>query len=429
MVEDPIHELAKGLALLPSRPGPGQKGTTARLDANCFALKLPKQLVVHRYSIEIVPPPKPSSRQEPPKKTSTSAAPKTLFPRPTKTAVSGGDITIRLKSEASGNVAGAKDAEVPSNQSAQDGSSSWRVPTGKKAEQVIKLFLDLPDLRQYKNAIFTDFRAILYSRHALPEKLQGLQVQYRAENNAVARPNAFTYTIRLIHNARLDLSTLMDRHQGGDLTLFQYDRQDLIQALNIFFLHYARTSPNCLSIGGRKSFPSQSSIPEGARWDIGRGLHALRGSFCSVRVVNSSILVNVNLCHGAFYNAGQLTTLVNAFCGSGQYGAQLEAFLRGLRVGLAHYRDCNGRGIPANQNVKKIVGFARMNDGMSASDNPPKDYQKPKVVRDFAGPEDVSFWYKEESGESRWITVSGYFKESMAYQSLTQRLMLIDYRI
>ena len=430
MIEDPIHELAKGLALLPVRPRyKGQKGTAFALDANYFALKLPKELVVHRYSIEIVPHRKPSLPKEPPKKISTPAAPKTIFPRPINTSVSGGDITIRPKSEDLGNVAGAKDAPVPSSQSAQDNSSSLTVPTGKKAEQVIKLLLDLPDLRQYKNAIFTDFRAILYSRRALPQTLHGLQVQYRAENNAVARPNALTYTVRLIENARLDLSALVDRYQGGDLTLFQYDRQDLIQALNIFFLHYARTSPDCLSIGGRRSFPGQNSVPEGARWDVGRGVNALRGAFCSVRVVDSSILVNVNICHGAFYNGGPLVTLIDAFRGNGQHGAELEAFIRRLRVGLTHFRDSNGRAIPANQNVKTILGFARRNDGMSASDNPPEDYHRPRVTGDFAGPEAVSFWYQEESGRSRWITVSAYFKKSMAYQSLIQRFLLTDYRI
>lgn len=398
---DPIDELAKGLALLPVRPCRGKNGTKVELEANYFPLKLPKDLVVHRYSIEIVPPPKP---KEPSKRPPKPTAPKTIFPSALKTSASGPE--------------------------SEDGSSAWPVPTGKKAEQVIKLLLDLPDLRQYKGTVFTDFRANLFSKSSLPEKVRSLRVQYRAENIAVARPNALTYTIRLIENGSIDIATLRAKYQGGDLSRFQYDRQELVQALNILFLHYARSSPKCLSVGGRRSFPSQNSIPDGASWDIETGLlRALRGSFSSVRVVDSSILVNVNLCHGAFYNIGRLDTIIVLYRRGDPSGDGLEAFLRGLRVGLTHYRDSSGRQKPANQNVKTIVRLARKDDGRSENDNPPQDYHRPRVVADFAGPGGVTFWWKISSGNGREITVLDYFKESMAYQSLTQWVSLIDCRI
>ena len=378
------------------------------LDANYFALKMPKDLVVHRYSIEIVPPPKESS-----KKTSKPTVTKTMFTGAIKTSVSG----FPLQSKAPRKAAAAKDAAVPLGQSAQDDSSAWPAPTGKKAEQVIKLLLDLPCLRPYRSTIFTDFRAILFSSQKLPEQVRSLKVQYRAKNNAEARPNPLTYTVRLIENVRgsINLSTLGAKYQGGDLTLFQYDRQELIQALNILFLHHARSSPDFLAIGGRRSFPSQNCVPKGAWWDIGRGLWALRGSFSSVRVVDSNLLVNVNPCHGAFYNRGRLEAFIEDFSRGSQSRAELETFLRGLRVGLTHYKDSNGRMIRPDQRVKTIVRLARTSDGMLESDSPPDDYHRPNVVRDFAGPRDVSFWYQEGSGNGRLITVSDYFNRSMAY--------------
>ena len=424
-LEDPIEELVKGLALLPPRPCRGQNGTKVLLEANYFALKMLKEFEVHRYSIEIVPPPKESSN----KSTDSSsikanvstvrpAIPKRLFPR------------------AAGNAVARREPVAPSNRSAPDNSSAWPTPIGKKAEQVIKLFLDLPELRPYKPGIFTDFRANLFSNQKLPEQVRSLRVQYRAENNAATRPNALVYTVRLVENARsIDLSALETRFQGGELGAFQYDRQELIQALNILFLHYVRSSPMCIATGARKSFPrfpGQNHIPLTAKWDLKKGLSALRGSFSSVRVVDSNILVNVNLCHGAFYNTGSLESLIQDFGSSVHLRPELGTFLRGLRVGLNHYRDSTGESIPANRNVKTIVGLARKSDGMGSSDNPPKGYHRPRVAYDFAGPMGVSFWYEEGEegrGRGRWITVSKYFNESMRYQSLTQWPLLINYRI
>ena len=424
--EDPIEELAKGLALLPTRPCPGRKGTEVFLDANYFPLKLPKELVVYRYSIEIVAPPKESS-----KKTSEPTATKTISKGAEKSGVLVGKSTIPLHPKAPGKAAATKDAAGPSGQSPQNSTSAWPVPTGKKAEQVIKLFLDLPELRPYKNGIFTDFKANFFSGQKLPDDVRCLKVQYRAENNAEARPDALTYTVRLIENVRksIDLATLRTKYQGGDLTSFQYDRQELIQALNILFLHYARSSPNCLATGGRRSFPSQGQIPDGAWWNIWGGLWALRGSFSSIRVVGSNILLNVNLSHGAFYNTGRLDALIDNFHEGGHSRVELEAFLRGLRVGLTHYKDSNGKMVRPDQRVKTIVRLARTSDGMSDSDNPPRDYHRPVVVSDFCGPKDVSFWYDEGNGEGHLITVWDYFKKSMTYDSLPQWLLLIDHRI
>ena len=414
---DPIDELAQGLALLPVRPCRGNNGIKIFLEANYFSLKLPKDLVVHRYSIEIVPPSKPEEpskkppkpTKEPSNKPPKSTAPKTIFTGSIKTSASGPK---------------SSDAAEPSNQSAPD---DWPVPTGKKAEQVIRLLLDLPDLSQYKGTIFTDFRANLFSKSSLPEKVRSLRVQYKAENIDVARPNALTYTVRLIENGSLNLATLRDKYQGGDLSRFQYDRQELIQALNILFVHYARSSPSCLSVGGRRSFPSQDRIEPGASWDIETGLIcALRGSFSSVRVVDSSILINVSLCHGAFYNKGPLDAMIEPFR---RRWVELEAFLRGLRVGLTHYTDSSNRPIPANQRVKTIVGLARTTDGKSKNDNPPKDYRRPRVGTDFAGPGSVTFWWEESSGNGRDITVLDFFKESVTYQSPSQWVLLIDCRI
>ncbi|KAL8788284.1 MAG: hypothetical protein Q9195_007381 [Heterodermia aff. obscurata] len=426
---DPIDEIAKSLALLPVRPCRGQRGYTVDLEANYYPLKIPSTLVIHRYRIEIVPPPKELLKKtsestatktippplEPVKKTPKSKARKTIFSGAINTSAPGQERTLPIHPKASGQAGVAKDVAAPSGPSAPGGSpapddSSTRpVPIGKKAEHIIKLLLDLPSLRPYRNIIFTDFRANLFSGQELPKRLQDLKVQYRAENIAVARPNDLTYTVRLIENPRsINLAALKEKHQGGDLTQFQYDRQELIQVLNIFFLHYVRSSPHCLSIGGRRSFPSKDNDAD-QWWSIGGGLRAVRGSFSSVRVADSNILVNVNLSHGSFYNAGSLVTLIEDFS-LRRPRADLEVFLRGLRVGMNHYKDSSGK----TMRVKTIVRLARRDDGISASDKPPQNYHRPVVVRDFAGPKEVSFWYEEVDRRGRSITVSEYFQKQYA---------------
>lgn len=81
------------------------------------------------------------------------------------------------------------------------------------------------------------------------------------------------------------------------------------EALNIFLKHYAKSANNLATLGANKTF----SIGGGESADLGSGLTALRGFFTSVRAATNRILVNINVSHGAFYQEGQLTRLMQAF--------------------------------------------------------------------------------------------------------------------
>lgn len=81
------------------------------------------------------------------------------------------------------------------------------------------------------------------------------------------------------------------------------------EALNIFLKHYAKSANSLATIGASKTF----SIGAGESVDLGSGLTALRGFFTSVRAATNRILVNINVSHGAFYQEGQLTKLMEAF--------------------------------------------------------------------------------------------------------------------
>ena len=271
-------------------------------------------------------------------------------------------------------------------------------PAGKKAEQIIKLFLDLPALEEFKNGIFTDFRALLFSTQDLPPHALVQVVRYRAEHNDTATPNALEYLVKLDHTAHFDIASLTARSRANNPQLDVVAKEDSIQALNILFLHYGRSSPSRLSIGSRRTF---SSDPTGSSRNIGEGILAMRGYFSSVRVVDYRILVNVNVSHGSFYEAGSLLNLmVKIDRNFKRRPGGLLSILRGIRVGQKHFTDPSGKPLPFQKRTKTIIGFATGADGRFPENQRPDPYHPPSVPRPFAGPEEVMFWYSEPAESS-----------------------------
>ena len=302
-------------------------------------------------------------------------------------------------------------------------------PTGKKAEQVIKLFLDLSALQKFKKGIFTDFRALLFSTQELPPHALSQVVRYRAEHNDTVTPNALEYLVKLDHTAQFDIASLTARPGARNPQLDVVAKQDMIQALNILFLHYGRSSPKRLSVGSRRSFPSEISS-QGQ--DIGEGILAMRGYFSSVHVVDYRILVNVNVSHGSFYETNSLLKLMGKIDRNfkSRPGALLS-ILKGIRIGQTHFTDPSGNLIPPKKRTKTIIGFATGADGRFPQGKQPNNYKPPIVPRPFAGPEEVKFWYEEQAESSgstqrgKFISVADYFRKCT--RSLLQVASLLTF--
>lgn len=73
----------------------------------------------------------------------------------------------------------------------------------------------------------------------------------------------------------------------------------------------------------------------------------MRGLFSNVRLATARILVNVNVTHGAFYDALPLTAVMDRFNGA-QGNSRLKQFLKRVRVEITHRvkRNKVGQAIP-----------------------------------------------------------------------------------
>lgn len=96
-----------------------------------------------------------------------------------------------------------------------------------------------------------------------------------------------------------------------------------------------RISPNIATRGSNKVFSlDQTAEP------LQRGLVALRGFFLSVRPATCQMLVNTNITHGVFYQAGPLWELMRTLGFDNlQALAALDQFLTGLKVKTEHLED------------------------------------------------------------------------------------------
>ncbi|KND91602.1 Protein argonaute 5, partial [Tolypocladium ophioglossoides CBS 100239] len=272
-----------------------------------------------------------------------------------------------------------------------DMSSVSPAATGRKLTQIMRLLVQAPELSHLKGDIVTDFKSTLISRRKFED--QTVAVQYRAEGEDEPRAASTTYQVQLKFTNRLAVAQLTEYLTSTNLSA-QYDEQlPIIQALNVFLNHYAKSSGNLATIGASKTF-SLSDKPD--TWDLNNCLVAVRGFFASVRAATARVLVNVNVSHGAFYQEGPLDQFIlRSGAQRGLY--RLEAFLKRLRIKTTHLKDKRNKAGEVILRVKTIFSFANKNDGHGLA-HPPR-------VRAFgAGPKEVEFWL--ESGSASGTSAS-----------------------
>lgn len=251
---------------------------------------------------------------------------------------------------------------------------------GRKCFRVVQLLLQSAELASHQNNLATDFRSTLLSKVRLPHDDVIVDIVYRSEGEDEPAAKATTYSIRLLYTKTLSIGELIDYLNSTNLSQSLLDKQDLIQALNVFLNHCGKSTNNLTMIGSKKSFALDHNTTRG---ELGRGLETIRGFFSSVRLATCRILVNINVSHAAFFQAGPLLALMSSY--GVQSTAALEKFLKLVRVQTTHLPEKRNKANEVVPRIKTIFGLARKDDGHHM-DHPPR------VRQHGSGAKDVEFW-------------------------------------
>ncbi|KAH8756300.1 argonaute-like protein [Diaporthe sp. PMI_573] len=262
---------------------------------------------------------------------------------------------------------------------------------GKKRTQVIRLLVnESPELESYRGDMVTDFKSTLISRKQLdlggPEKV--IEVTYKAEGEDEPKERAPKYKVAVKYTKTLTVGDLMSFLTSTNPAVQYNSKLEMIQGLNIFLKHWAKSNNNVATIGASKTFSMSGNADN---LDLGRGLTALRGFFTSVRAATNRILVNVNVSHGAFYNEGKLTNLIAAYNPRPDPSGwrSLEKFLKRVRVRTTHLKEKKNRKGEVIHRAKTVFGLAKKSDGQGPN--------RPRVKEFAAGPKHVEFWLEDRS--------------------------------
>ena len=300
---------------------------------------------------------------------------------------------------------------------------------GPRLTQIIKVAFNSGDYKNLKPDIVTDFSAIMLSVREAPVEYRTFKLLYHSELETQASENANEYWISLAPIGTIDLS---DPQTYLGPTEKSSNSLPIEQALDIILGHHRKLSDDIAIVNKRKAFSiNPQRAGEYDSFDLRiPALTALRGYFSSVRMSKSSILVNINVSHGAFYKAFLGLRVVIGWLEnhSGVARSKIPGLLRGLRVKSLH--------IPR---VWSIWGYPRDGDGKGYMLHPPR-FNPPNATS--YTPEQVRFFYDEKpKGDStdqaqalseedkadakegrlrahderctcsgRWLTVADYFK-------------------
>ena len=260
---------------------------------------------------------------------------------------------------------------------------------GRKLTQIVRLLLEADELVDLRQDIVTDYKSNLVARRRLPQDDIVLHILYRSEGEDAPKANATSYKIHIKFTDTMSMDELAEYLNGSNVTADYNDKLPMIQAFNILLNHHPKALGNVASIGASKTF---SLGQDAAKFDLGRGLEAIRGFFTSVRAATGRLLVNVNVSHAAFYKAGPLDALMIAFQSANKYA--VEKFLRKVRVQTTHLKEKRNKKGEVIPRLKSIFAFASPNDGHSLE-------HPPRVSVYGAGPKQVSFWLQDRDMAQR----------------------------
>ncbi|EEQ86115.1 RNA interference and silencing protein [Blastomyces dermatitidis ER-3] len=274
-----------------------------------------------------------------------------------------------------------------------DPDERGRLPIGRKAKQIIRLFLD-QEFYKLSDKIASDFKSTIISSVEL-EPLQKLPyiVTYQAEDELEPAPNARMYTLKVTRTGTLQVSALVDYLSSTSANAVFGGKEEVIQALNVVMGYYPKDSEHIANVGTNKHFFIKP--PDVEKWDLTGGLEVLRGFFGSVRAATARILLNVQISNVAVFAEGPLPRVMMSFFQSyGHSMGKLDRFLKSVRVQLTHMKKVGSDGREVLP-IKTILGVATIDDGRGMKN-------KPRVQRVGAGPKDVTF-YKEPNADDEML--------------------------
>ncbi|CAJ2501891.1 Uu.00g047440.m01.CDS01 [Anthostomella pinea] len=279
---------------------------------------------------------------------------------------------------------------------------------GKKRTQIVRLLLETSKLAPMHEDIVTDFKSTLFSRTKIPRDEVVIPpggkvvippsddvvipVTYRFEGEDEPLAQATTYEVTLKFTNTLSVRELAEYLTSTDWSAAYDSKLDMIQAFNIFLNHYSKSAGNLATIGSSKTFSLET---DAKTFHLGKSLTAVRGFFASVRVAANRVLVNVNVSHGAFYDARALDQLI-AKCGRKK--RKLNSFLWKLRVRTTHLKGKKNKKSEEIPRIKTVLGLATLEDGRTGK--PPPEH--PPIVPEYgAGAKAVKFWLEASASGQR----------------------------
>ncbi|KAI5307301.1 N-alpha-acetyltransferase 35 NatC auxiliary subunit, partial [Ascosphaera pollenicola] len=264
----------------------------------------------------------------------------------------------------------------------------------KRKEQIIRLLVQ----QLNKKGVVSDYAANLITTSKLDGgECQTIPVQYCNKTESVATEKAPVYQVKLEYRKIMALSELLQDLKNPHVNKqYQVNKDEVIQALNIVLKDHAKVSNDRFTIGknqgGNRIYSKDDNATQA---DIGEGAIALRGFFTSVRPATDRLLLNINVSNGAFYKAKRLDELFTSdfrrFAGWFDSGFRaLDKNFAKLKVMTTHLPERKNGAGEVIRRYKTIIGFADPKDGA-------KETHPPRVKEFAAGPNDVSFWFEENS--------------------------------
>lgn len=224
--------------------------------------------------------------------------------------------------------------------------------TAYKRRRVMALLLEHHMFKDIRNVVASDYRNILVSAVAVPGILlhgpgTGISIQYYDEDERGPSDSSDRINLKVHFVKKLEISKLM-AYLGNPSADFA-DKDDILRGLNIILSKTANDTDSIISLA-KKFFPlsgTPGTQPDQMGQNIGLGylggaLIALRGYYVSTRTSISRLMVNVNVCTGAFYRSWSLRDLMRAFRVQNNSPYDLSKFIKNLRVVTSHIKDQNG---------------------------------------------------------------------------------------
>lgn len=351
------------LARLPRRPAYGTAGTPVIVWANFFELSFGKLGQLVQYNVEVT-----RQRQE-------------------------GE-AVEKKTSGKGKAAAAGGGNGPGGAS---GGGEVKGPLLRKVLRhvVLNVLSAVPGVKAA-----TELKSRIVTLAPLPASLGSPPVLENVEVEGKMFRVQFDGPLMLpLDGLQHWLRTMRDDRDVNDTVFPKFP--EVVDAVGILLGHGPRmAAPATVAVGSSRFFPTQLDTE---RRSLGNFLEAVRGYFQSVRPATGRLLLNVNVTHGVFREAGRVSEIIRR---AGRPSKRLHDMLRMMRVTVE---------IPGvGTRDYTMGGLARRRDNMRGRQG--SNANDLRVAVDFATPQDVQFRYSEDQApvagltNGQMVTVEEYFR-------------------